>query len=63
MKNITGITFIKKKSPDIETPFAKFALKKIKPLKLKVFDIGCGNGRDTIFLIKKNSMYRSRQIK
>ncbi len=43
----------KKKSPEKETTFAKFAYKKIKSLKLKVFDIGCGNGRDTIFFNKK----------
>lgn len=43
----------KKKSPVRETDFAKFAYKKIKKLQLKIFDIGCGNGRDTIFFNKK----------
>ena len=43
----------KKKSPDQETQFARFACKQIKSLGLKVFDIGCGNGRDTIFFNKK----------
>ena len=43
----------KKKSPDKETPFARFVYKKIKSLRLKMFDIGCGNGRDTIFFNKK----------
>ena len=43
----------KKKSPVRESPFAKFIYKKIKKLQLKIFDIGCGNGRDTIFFNKK----------
>jgi tellurite methyltransferase len=43
----------KKKSPLKETFFAKFVYNKIKKLNLKIFDIGCGNGRDTIFFKKK----------
>ena len=35
-----------------ETPFARFVIKKIIPKK-KFLDIGCGNGRDTIFFKKK----------
>jgi tellurite methyltransferase len=33
--------------------FAKFVLKKIKKTKGFLIDVGCGNGRDTIFFIKK----------
>lgn len=43
----------KKKSPESETAFARFVYKKIKSLRFKIFDIGCGNGRDTIFFNKK----------
>ena len=43
----------KKKSPTKETSFAKFVYKKVKKLNLKIFDIGCGNGRDTVFFNKK----------
>lgn len=34
------------------TPFAKFVLKKLKKLKLLVYDVGCGNGRDTVYFNK-----------
>lgn len=43
----------KKNSPTKETTFAKFSIKKIKKLNIKIFDIGCGNGRDTIFFNKE----------
>lgn len=46
----------KKNSPTKETAFAKFLLKKIKKINLKIFDIGCGNGRDTIFF-NKNGLH------
>ena len=42
-----------KKPPVNNSKFAKFCLKYLKNYKGNVFDIGCGNGRDTIFFIKK----------
>ena len=38
-----------------ESKFAIFVYKRLKKLKNKIsiIDIGCGNGRDTIFFIKK----------
>ena len=40
-----------------ESSFARFVLKKIKNKKnFKIIDIGCGNGRDSFFLVKKNLM-------
>lgn len=37
-----------------ESSFARFVLKKIKKRKnLKIVDIGCGNGRDSLFFSKK----------
>ena len=39
----------KKIAPTKETPFARFVLSKFKKLNFIVYDIGCGNGRDTIF--------------
>lgn len=37
-----------------ETPFARFVYKKIKyKKKFKILDIACGNGRDTLFFLKK----------
>ena len=54
MKKITGIIFTKKKEfPIIASTFAKFVFKMIKDSKIKIYDIGCGNGRDTIFFNKK----------
>jgi tellurite methyltransferase len=45
----------KKETPQISSNFAKFIydefLKKEK--KLHLFDVGCGNGRDTFFFLKK----------
>ena len=45
--------FYKNFSLEEETSFANFIAKKIQPNK-KLLDIGCGNGRDTIFFKKKN---------
>ena len=44
--------FYKNFSLEEETSFANFIAKKVQPNK-KLLDIGCGNGRDTIFF-KKN---------
>ena len=33
--------------------FSKFILRKLKNSKT-IFDVGCGNGRDTIFFLSKN---------
>jgi len=43
-----------KKPPVNNSKFAKFCLKYLKNYKGNVFDIGCGNGRDTIFFRKNN---------
>ena len=47
--------FYKKASVQEQSKFALFAYKKIIKLKkkFKMIDIGCGNGRDTVFFIKK----------
>jgi cyclopropane fatty-acyl-phospholipid synthase-like methyltransferase len=45
--------FYKKFSLQKESNFAKFVIKNIKKNKTLI-DIGCGNGRDTLFFIKKN---------
>jgi cyclopropane fatty-acyl-phospholipid synthase-like methyltransferase len=45
--------FYKKFSLQSESNFAKFVIKIIKKNKTLI-DIGCGNGRDTFFFIKKN---------
>jgi len=45
--------FYKKNSIRSESTFAKFTYKKIKNLKGKILDIGCGNGRDAYFFNKK----------
>lgn len=48
--------FYKKFKFDKESKFANFVYKKLLKLKFKpkILDVGCGNGRDTIFFIKKN---------
>ena len=43
----------KKKTPIKQSAFSEFVLKKIKNKKMNLFDIGCGNGRDTNFFNKK----------
>ena len=45
--------FYKKKSIISESTFAKFTYKKILNKKVKILDIGCGNGRDSYFFNKK----------
>ena len=45
--------FYKKKSIISESTFAKFTYKKILNKKVKLLDIGCGNGRDSYFFNKK----------
>ena len=47
--------FYKKASVQEQSKFALFAYKRIIKLKkkFKMIDVGCGNGRDTIFFIKK----------
>jgi|TARA_B110000261_G_C12941544_1_gene300657 tellurite methyltransferase len=45
--------FYKKNSINSESTFAKFTYKKIKNIRGKVLDIGCGNGRDAYFFNKK----------
>tara|TARA_B100000029_G_scaffold180213_1_gene177895 strand:+ start:159 stop:797 length:639 start_codon:yes stop_codon:yes gene_type:complete len=49
-------SFYKKKINFKESTFAKFVYKKIKNKKLNgtLIDIGCGNGRDSVFFSKKN---------
>lgn len=45
--------FYKKKSINSESTFAKFTYRKIDNKKIKLLDIGCGNGRDSYFFNKK----------
>ena len=40
------------KAPIKSSSFAKFAKTKLKKINLAVYDIGCGNARDTIFFLK-----------
>ena len=42
----------KKKAPTKQSAFSEFVVKKIKNEKVNIFDIGCGNGRDTNFFNK-----------
>ena len=37
-----------------ESPFAKFSLLKLKLFNYTIYDLGCGNGRDTNFFSKNN---------
>jgi tellurite methyltransferase len=45
----------KKKTPQICSLFAKFVYKNFleKDINFPLFDVGCGNGRDTFFFLKK----------
>ena len=36
-----------------ESPFAKFSLLKLKLFNYTIYDLGCGNGRDTNFFFQK----------
>ena len=49
--------FYKKAKVQDQSKFALFVYKKIIKLKkkFKMIDVGCGNGRDTIFFIKKKN--------
>ena len=42
----------KERKFDKPSDFARFVLKKIKKTNASLLDIGCGNGRDTIFFIQ-----------
>ena len=48
--------FYIKKNKIKESSFARFVLSKVKKGKIKksLIDIGCGNGRDSIFFSKNN---------
>ena len=37
-----------------ESPFAKFSLLRLKAFNYTIYDLGCGNGRDTNFFSKNN---------
>ena len=54
-------SFYKKKNKFKESTFAKFVYKKIKNKKLNgaLIDIGCGNGRDSVFFSKSGGFYLS----
>jgi tellurite methyltransferase len=54
IKNYWDNFYKNKKPPLNESSFARFVLKKTKNYNLKMFDIGCGNGRDTIYFNEKN---------
>lgn len=45
----------KKTTPQISSQFAKFVYKNFlkKDINSSLFDVGCGNGRDTFFFLKK----------
>jgi len=48
-------TFYKNFLINKESSFARFVYKKIKTKKVnKLLDVGCGNGRDTFFFLKKD---------
>lgn len=65
-KNYWDYFYKKKRAPIIASTFAKFVFKMIKDSKIKIYDIGCGNGRDTIFFNKKNvnciGLDKSKQV-
>ena len=42
-------------SPSSPTRFAVFCKKYLKKFNGKVFNIGCGNGRDVVFFNKKKN--------
>ena len=46
------IFYKNKKITSKETSFARFVLPKLKKKNCLVYDLGCGNGRDTIFFNK-----------
>ena len=52
--NFWNIFYKKKLAPVKPSSFAKFSFKRIEKMKYITFDIGCGNGRDTIFFNKNN---------
>jgi tellurite methyltransferase len=45
--------FYKTKSITAESTFAKFTYKKLNKKKIKLLDIGCGNGRDSYYFNRK----------
>jgi ubiquinone/menaquinone biosynthesis C-methylase UbiE len=45
-----------------ESSFARFVYKKIKKKANKLLDVGCGNGRDTFFFLKKGLDIRGIDI-
>jgi len=56
MNNQYWNKFYKKgKAPTKPTEFAKFCLKYIKPKSILI-DVGCGNGRDTIYFSKQKKI-------
>ena len=44
----------KKKAPQKSSSFAVFCTKFLKDKNEIIYDLGCGNGRDTVFFLKKN---------
>ena len=44
----------KKKKPQKSSSFAVFCTKFLKDKNEIIYDLGCGNGRDTVFFLKKN---------
>ena len=45
--------FYKKKHISKPSLFAKFCVSKLRNYNKTIYDIGCGNGRDTVFFNKK----------
>ncbi len=53
IRNYWDSFYKKKRVPIKASSFAKFAYTQVKKLNIKMYDIGCGNGRDTVFFNKK----------
>lgn len=53
IRNYWDSFYKKKRVPIKASSFAKFAYTNVKKLNIKMYDIGCGNGRDTVFFNKK----------